>query len=197
VNGVVAGITLRQLLSRRRTLLLVLLAGLMLLVALGLRIGADPITRQANSARLLEIFGTATLMPLVALLFGTAALGSEIEEGTAIYLLAKPVPRWVVLLTKVVIATVCSMLLTCIPVLLAGLIAGAGLRPHLGGSAGRAVRRHADLQRAAAHPGDRRCPGQRPLRRLLRSPAAGHRAGGRRAGPGHGAGHRIPPAGAH
>jgi ABC-2 type transport system permease protein len=131
VNGVVAGITLRQLLSRRRTLLLVLLAGLMLLVALGLRIGADPITRQANSARLLEIFGTATLMPLVALLFGTAALGSEIEEGTAIYLLAKPVPRWVVLLTKVVIATVCSMLLTCIPVLLAGLIAGAGLQMSL------------------------------------------------------------------
>ena len=84
MNGVIARITLRQLLSRRRTLLLLLLAGLMLLVALGLRIGAEPVNRPHAAARLLEVFGTATLMPLVALLFGTATLGAELEEGTAI-----------------------------------------------------------------------------------------------------------------
>ncbi|HET7581273.1 MAG TPA: ABC transporter permease subunit [Candidatus Limnocylindria bacterium] len=127
MNGVIARITLRQLLSRRRTLLLLLLAGLMLLVALGLRIGAEPVNRPHAAARLLEVFGTATLMPLVALLFGTATLGAELEEGTAIYLLAKPVPRWQTLLTKLVVAAACSIALTSIPVLLAGLIAGAGI----------------------------------------------------------------------
>jgi ABC-2 type transport system permease protein len=127
MNGVIAAITLRQLLGRRRTVLLLLLAALMLLVALGLRLGADPITRQHNAARMLEIFGTATLMPLVALLFGTAAIGAELEEGTAIYLLAKPIARAVTLLTKVVVAAACSIALTSIPVLLSGLLAGAGI----------------------------------------------------------------------
>lgn len=128
MNSVVAAITARQLLSRRRTLLLLLLAGLMLLVALGLRVGAEPLNRPHNAARLLEVFGTATLMPLVALLFGTATLGADLEEGTAIYLLAKPVPRWQTLLTKLVVAAACSIALTSVPVLLAGLLAGADLR---------------------------------------------------------------------
>ena len=35
-------------------------------------------------------------MPLVALVFGTAALGSEIDDGTAVYLLTKPIPRWAI-----------------------------------------------------------------------------------------------------
>jgi ABC-2 type transport system permease protein len=125
MNGVIAWLTLRQLLGRRRTILLLLLAAMMLLVALGLRIGAEPVNRAHAAARMLEIFGTATLMPLVALLFGTAAIGAELEEGTAIYLLAKPIPRWVTLLTKLIVAGACSVALTSIPVLLAGLLAGA------------------------------------------------------------------------
>ena len=126
MNGVIAGITLRQLLSRRRTILLLLLGGVMILVALALRIGAEGANLPRFAAVLLETFGVATLMPLVALLFGTATIGAELEEGTAIYLLAKPVPRWVTLLTKLVVAAVCSIALTCIPVLLAGQLAGGG-----------------------------------------------------------------------
>jgi ABC-2 type transport system permease protein len=124
MNWVIAGITLRQLLSRRRTILLLLLGGVMVLVALALRVGVDPIERPHVASVLLETFGIATLMPLVALLFGTATLGAELEEGTAIYLLAKPIPRWIILITKLVLASVCSVLLTCVPVLLSGLVAG-------------------------------------------------------------------------
>jgi ABC-2 type transport system permease protein len=126
VNGVIAGITLRQLLSRRRTILLLLLGGLMILVALGLRVGAEGANLPRYTSVLLGTFGVATLMPLVALLFGTATIGAELEEGTAIYLLAKPVPRWVTLVTKLVVASACSIALTCIPILLAGLVAGGG-----------------------------------------------------------------------
>jgi ABC-2 type transport system permease protein len=124
MNSVIAGITLRQLLSRRRTVLLLLLGVLMVLVALALRFGVDPVERPRVASILLETFGIATLMPLVALLFGTATIGAELEEGTAIYLLAKPIPRWIILITKLVLASVCSILLTSVPILLSGLVAG-------------------------------------------------------------------------
>jgi ABC-2 type transport system permease protein len=124
MNWVIAGITMRQLLSRRRTILLLLLGALMVLVALALRVGVDPIERPRVASVLLGTFGIATLMPLVALLFGTATIGAELEEGTAIYLLAKPIQRWIILITKLVLASVCSILLTCVPILLAGLVAG-------------------------------------------------------------------------
>ena len=42
-------------------------------------------------------------MPLLALVFGTAALGSELEDGTAVYLMVKPMPRWRILLAKMVV----------------------------------------------------------------------------------------------
>ncbi len=41
-----------------------------------------------------------TLLPLVALVYGTAVLGAEIEDGTAVYLLAKPVSRVRIVLAK-------------------------------------------------------------------------------------------------
>jgi hypothetical protein len=43
-------------------------------------------------------------MPLVALVFGTAALGSELDDGTAIHILTKPIPRWTIVLPKLVVA---------------------------------------------------------------------------------------------
>ncbi len=122
-NPVIASITVRQLLSRRRTLLLVLLGAILLVVALVKRVssaGPEP----NFTAHLLSDMGIAVLMPLVALIFGTGTMGAELDEGTAIYILAKPIPRSTVLITKLVIAVGCSVLLTSIPLLLGGLLAG-------------------------------------------------------------------------
>jgi ABC-2 type transport system permease protein len=125
---VVARLTLRQLLGRRRVLLLLLLAALLVVVALVYRLtGNEGLRAEIFTGRLLSDFGLATLMPLVALLLGTAAIGAEIEDGTAIYLLSKPIPRASVLLTKLFIAAVGSILLTCIPILLAGWLTGSGM----------------------------------------------------------------------
>jgi len=122
VNAVIARITLRQLLSRRRTLLLVALSAIVVLVAI-LRRVSNPGDAKFT-ADLLSTLGIATLMPLVALIFGTGAIGAELEEGTAVYFLAKPIRRGVVLATKLVVAIGCSIALTSIPILAAGLIAG-------------------------------------------------------------------------
>lgn len=127
MNRVVIDITARQLLSRRRSMLLVLLGAIMVLVAIALRISLDEVYLQEYTAALLNNFGVATLMPLVALLFGTGAIGSEIEDGTAVFLLAKPVSRWSILFSKLIVASGASVVLTCVPIFVAGLIVDGGL----------------------------------------------------------------------
>ena len=127
MNGVIASITLRQLLSRRRTLLLLLLAGVLVLVAGVFRLAGEEARAIPFTTGLLSGLGIGTLMPLVALLFGTGAIGSEIEDGTAVFLLAKPIKRRTVVITKLVVAAACSAALTSAPMLLAGLIGAGGL----------------------------------------------------------------------
>jgi ABC-2 type transport system permease protein len=127
VSGVIARITLRQLLSRRRTLLLLLLGGVLVLAAGIFRIAGEEARALPFTSGLLGNLGIGTLMPLVALIFGTGAIGAEIEDGTAIFLLAKPISRTTVVLTKLAVAALCSAALTCGPMLLAGVLAAGGL----------------------------------------------------------------------
>ncbi len=127
-----ASLTLRALLNRRRTLLLGLLGGLIVLVAAIYRLGG-PGAEEATefTGRLLANFGLAVLLPLVAVIVGTAALGSELDDGTIVYLLAKPVPRPLIVAVKLVVAWVVTAVLVAVPILLAGVI-GAGGDPALG-----------------------------------------------------------------
>jgi ABC-2 type transport system permease protein len=127
MSGVIARITLRQLLSRRRTLLLLLLGGVLVLAAGIFRLAGEEARALPFTSGLLGNLGIGTLMPLVALIFGTGAIGAEIEDGTAIFLLAKPISRTTVVLTKLAVAALCAAALTCGPMLLAGLIAAGGL----------------------------------------------------------------------
>jgi ABC-2 type transport system permease protein len=118
----ISRVTLRQLLGRRRTLLLVLLSILPVLLAVAFRLGnrtdIEPFTRRSFDVVTLTI-----LMPLVAILFGSGAFGAEIDEGTIVYLLAKPVRRWIVVAAKAATALVVSIVLTGGSTALAGLIA--------------------------------------------------------------------------
>ena len=117
----VVRLTFRQLLGRRRTILLVLLAALPPLLAL--------LFRAANELNILNFTQNAydpvslsVVLPLTAVLFGTGAFGAEIDEGTILYLLAKPIPRWLVLAAKIVAALLVALLITVLSVLAAGLI---------------------------------------------------------------------------
>jgi ABC-2 type transport system permease protein len=120
--GIVAVLTLRQLLGRGRTILLGLLALLPVLLAVAYRIGSEDTDQQRWVAQvLLEGLVVTTVLPLTALVYGTAALGAEIEDGTAVYLLAKPVPRSRIVAGKLFAAWA----LTSATVLASGLVAGA------------------------------------------------------------------------
>jgi ABC-2 type transport system permease protein len=131
MNRTIAVITLRQLLGRRRTLLLGGLGVLLVLVAVLRRLGGDAGDEREWTTQLLATFGITTLLPIVALIVGTGAFGAEIDDGTIVHLLAKPVPRWEIVLTKLVVAWLLTALLTTVPIGLAGLIAGGGDGPRL------------------------------------------------------------------
>jgi ABC-2 type transport system permease protein len=113
-------VTLRGLLGRRRTLLLVLLAGLPVLIALLIRISGG----QPNADRVLDTLVVRTVMPLVALVLGPAAIGSEIEDGTAVYLMIKPIARWKIALAKGLVAAGLTAALVVPAVVLTGLLLG-------------------------------------------------------------------------
>jgi ABC-2 type transport system permease protein len=120
VNATVAGLTLRAMLGRRRVLLLLALPATLILLAIVLR-AADH-GGQATAALLLQRYGLGTLLPLVALIAGTGVLGPEIEDGTIVFLLSKPIPRPVIVHSKLVVAAGLTVLFAAVPVLAAGVI---------------------------------------------------------------------------
>ncbi len=120
----IAANTLRALLSRRRALLMAILAAVPALVALLGRAYGEPGDVVGQTAALLEATVLTALLPLVALVFGTAALGAELEDGSAIHLLTKPVARWRIVAGKVLAAAPVTAILVGTATLVTGLILG-------------------------------------------------------------------------
>jgi ABC-2 type transport system permease protein len=97
----IASVTLRALVSRRRTVLMILLAAVPILVALLVRANTVGI---AEVGQTLDGLVVRIILPLIALVFGTAALGMELEDGTGVHLLTKPISRLTIVLAKVGVA---------------------------------------------------------------------------------------------
>jgi len=120
-NPTVARLTIRATLGRRRALLFAIPAVILIALTLVLRA-----TRPAGAPwpdHVLGDVGFSVLLPLTALIIGTGVLGAEIDDGSAIHLLATPVPRSAVVVTKFSVAAVATMLFAAVPELVAGLLA--------------------------------------------------------------------------
>ena len=94
MNSTIFALTLRQITGQRRILLVGVVAALAPVgLALIYRAGTfdDPLDWTANT--LLDNIIVTVVLPLACLLVGTSAMGTEIEDGTAVYLLSKPLPR--------------------------------------------------------------------------------------------------------
>ena len=113
--------------GRRRTLLMLLLVGLPVLVALLGRIAEATLEVE----RILDPLGVRTILPLVALVFGTAALGSELEDGTAVFLIIKPIPRWRIIGAKMLVAAGLTIALIMPAMVATGIVAGEIGRAHV------------------------------------------------------------------
>jgi ABC-2 type transport system permease protein len=128
VMTAIGSVTARALLGRRRTLLMLLVAGAPVLLGLLIRIGSES-GRPNRLEPTLEALLVTTVLPLVALVFGTAALGSELDDGTAVHVLTKPIPRWTIVLPKLAVAGGLTAVLLVASTILCGLlIGGAGSR---------------------------------------------------------------------
>ncbi len=126
MTGTLISLTARQLLGRRRALIMLLLALLPVLVAVIYRLGGDQEGAAEWTAGMLDVMGLGLVLPLTALIFGTGALGAEIEDGTAVYLLTKPVERWRIVLVKIGVAAAATVLITLPPLVVASVIALGG-----------------------------------------------------------------------
>jgi len=123
MTSALVSITLRALLNRRRTLGLALLGALLVVVAIIYRLSDPPDAQSLDvTRRLLADFGIGVLLPLVAVIVGTSAIGAELEDGTIVYLLARPVPRRLIVLVKLAISWLVTCLLITPAIVIAGLI---------------------------------------------------------------------------
>ena len=115
----IVALTLRGLLDRKRTWLMLALAAVpVLLVALASGFGEAEIETEDFDQLIV-----ALVLPLIALVFGTAAMGAEIEEGTVVYLLAKPVRRVRIVTAKALVASGLTAALIFPASVLTGLVA--------------------------------------------------------------------------
>jgi ABC-2 type transport system permease protein len=116
----VGRLTYRALLGRRRALLLFALPALLLVIAGAVRAltGAD----DSTAHDLLQGFALSGVVPLVGVIAGTGAIGPEIDDGSIVYLLAKPVGRGSIIATKLVVAIGVTVAFCAIPTLVAGYV---------------------------------------------------------------------------
>ncbi len=123
VFAAIAGVTLRSLLGRRRSLLMLLLAAAPILLGLLVRINDEELDPGALGATI-DGFVVRVVLPLIALVFGTSALGAELDDGTAIPLLTKPIDRWTIIVAKIAIAGTLTAALVVPSTMVAGLLMG-------------------------------------------------------------------------
>jgi ABC-2 type transport system permease protein len=134
VNPMVARITLRATLSRRRALLFAGPAVVLILLTVALRASRAPL--RPWPSHVLGTFGFSVLLPLTALIIGTSVLGAEIDDGSIVHLLATPVRRSSVVAAKFGVATGLTVVFAAVPELIAALIAGGGSAPSPAGPDG-------------------------------------------------------------
>jgi ABC-2 type transport system permease protein len=126
MNPTIASLTLRTLLGRRRAWLLLVLPVVLLGLSLVLRLTVGESDRVDVGVGVLGAFAIATVVPLLALIAGTGALGGEIDDGSIVYLLSKPVSRHVIVTTKLLVAAGVLTLFGALPVWISGLVLVGG-----------------------------------------------------------------------
>ncbi|MBD0688891.1 ABC transporter permease [Streptomyces sp. CBMA123] len=120
MNPTVARLTLRGLLGRRRGVLL-LVAPALLLVVSAIASGSSG-DSHSLTVKILGQLDLGTLVPILGLVIGTGVIATEIDDGSIVYLLAKPLPRWQIITTKLTVAIGTTWVFAAVPTLLAGLL---------------------------------------------------------------------------
>ena len=117
----VAYITARGLFGRRRALLLLPLP--LLLIGLALICRTNDVDPAHWGTPVLVGLGLAVVLPVTALIVGTGVLGSEVDDGTLVHILTKPLPRRDIILAKLGVAVGVTAVTAAVPLFIAGTLA--------------------------------------------------------------------------
>src|SRR5215211_1178923 len=102
--GPVYRLTLRQLSGRWRLLIMTVLAAMPVLIAVIMLRSADaPSVREFETA-ILSAMLAGSIAPLVVLAIAAAAFANEVEDRTLANLTLAPVPRWQIVVPKLLAA---------------------------------------------------------------------------------------------
>jgi ABC-2 type transport system permease protein len=120
ISRTIVALGVRSVFGRWRGALLFVLPLVLVAVAVLVRVlvGEDEVGAQ----RTLEGLGLVVIVPLVALLATSGLLAPEIDDGSVSYLLAKPISRYTIVVSKLVVAAACVVVFGALPMLVAGLV---------------------------------------------------------------------------
>jgi ABC-2 type transport system permease protein len=89
---------------------------------------AQPFNRPDAAWTLVDSYGLSLLVPVVALVFGSAALGDLAEDGTLVYLWLRPLPRWQLALSAFAAAVAVTVPVAVLPLVVGAALSGQGGR---------------------------------------------------------------------
>ncbi len=120
VNRVILRLTIRATMGRKRAWIFAIAPVILVCVSALLKLTArSPVW----PPEFLGVFGFTVVLPLTALIIGTSVLGAEIDDGTLVQVLATPVRRLSVVLSKFIAAAALTVAFGAVPLYLAGAIA--------------------------------------------------------------------------
>jgi ABC-2 type transport system permease protein len=119
------GLLVRQLITRGRVIALLAVGIVVALVALAVGSGnGHDATRRA--VQFIANLGFTTVVPIVSLVFASAALGDTRDDRTLVYLWLRPTSRWPIVIGAWLAAITASLPLTLVPLGAAALLSGGG-----------------------------------------------------------------------
>ena len=121
MDPTIVRITLRGLFGRRRFLLLLPLP--VLVIALAALTSGYDVAAVDWAPAVLGGLGLAVMLPVVALVVGTGVLGSEIDDGTVLHILTKPLPRSTIVISKLAVAVAVTFVTVAVPLFVTGILA--------------------------------------------------------------------------
>ncbi len=117
MNRTIIRLALSALAGRRRFWMLLGLPVLVVAVVVLVRLLGDD---SAGSWQVLDSLWLPLTVPLLALLASSSVLGPELDDGSIVYLLAKPISRHTVVRSKYLVAALATVTLSAGPALITG-----------------------------------------------------------------------------
>lgn len=117
---------IRQLVTRARLLSLLALGVLVAIVSAAVGAADDIDDPTEAGVQVMVNLGFTLVVPIVALVFASAALGDTREDGTLVYLWLRPMDRWPVVLGAWLAAITVSLPITVVPLAISAALTDAG-----------------------------------------------------------------------